>query len=428
MPIAFSPRAATDLLEEDSLNDELVARALSASDGEADGPPADRGDRLAVALYRFLEARSDVDLLHVATVAAAASHSLSVSWGGASTSEAERVRLSLSSLRACMAELLRTPSRREYDRWRRQQAAPREFASSTFIRDTFNNSWPQALAAVSGAGPDVTARRLLRGGKAFTDKQRARALMLFAAAVAHGERTQHNYARWARAYVLEPGALDVPLSTHGYMKHSGQSWFDVLVSAGLPDERAHRRCHGGRRGSPMDYTPDRILECLRRAASELDLRAPGTIAYDKWAVRVSGDPNSTEWQPIPRSRAIASRFGGWGRALHAAGLIGDAEVALYRHHSKMAMTEDRLLQFLAAAMRDRGVHIGRGAYRQWRWAVLRHPAWTHGRIPSDIAIWSHFDEDWDLAKARTEGISAAPELAPHLHRPPTAPADSSDER
>lgn len=216
------------------------------------------GDQLAVAIYRALERGTKADIRHVLAAIAARESSQSSPQGstdvrsaaGTSDESADDSEHAQRSLRRAIAELDRFPSRRAYDRWRDQQPDRDELASSTFIRKTHGNSWPEALAAAGAPRANVTARRLLSNGRRFGVQERRRALTLFADAVPHGQRTADAYSNWARRYVLEPGAIDVPVYARTFTVGVGVHWFDVLIDAGLPDEASARtpsRAAGRRR-------------------------------------------------------------------------------------------------------------------------------------------------------------------------------------
>ena len=237
--MSIAVEISSTVLEEDlgpALDDESEGMRMSG-----------HGDQLAVAIYRALERGAKADIRHVLAAIAAWESSQSSPQGStdlgsasdASDGAAEDTERAQRSLRRAIAELGSFPSRRGYDRWRDRQPDRDELASSTFIRKAHRNSWPEALAAAGAPGPDVTARRLLSNGRAFSLQERQRALRLFAAAVPHGQRTIGAYRKWAHKYVLEPGAVDVPVTPKTFTKH-GINWFDVLIDAGLPDEASAR--------------------------------------------------------------------------------------------------------------------------------------------------------------------------------------------
>jgi hypothetical protein len=143
-------------------------------------------------------------------------------------------------MRAAVVELGRFPSRRRYDLWREQWPNATELASATLIRKVFDNSWRKALEAAGAPQADVTARRLLSNGRAFRPADRRLALRLFAAAVPPGQRTQRAYTDWARAYVLDAGATDIPTNAKSFTKRPRAKWFEVLMDAGMPNEAAAR--------------------------------------------------------------------------------------------------------------------------------------------------------------------------------------------
>jgi len=381
-----------------------------------------RGDPLAVTLYRFLQSRPEADARHVLDALAArrgaleaastATTKVAAVQGGRPSTEGERVALCRMSLSAAAADLRRFPSRREYDRWRDSQPHRQELASASLIRRTFRDSWTEAIGQLGAPTADFAARRLLMGGKSFTARERERALRLFLEAVPAGQRTRAAYRDWARQYIQQPGAFDVPLSAGTLTSCSGLSWSELLAAAGAPEERyrAFTARNGVRKCGFL--TPEQILDRIRRAAQELGVPAPTSLEYNRWAA----DARDENGRPIaPKSMTIMKHFGGWSIALFKAGLIDEQQLAMYWHRRELRMSDDRLLQFLAAALRDLGPNIGRLQYRKWRWRVIRHPDWAGARIPSDVCIWERFGNDWGVALGRAKDVKPAPEVPNYLH-------------
>jgi len=67
-----------------------------------------------------------------------------------------------------------------------------------------------------------------------------------------------------------------------------------------------------------DHAPDSMLDWLCRADGALNIDAPTTLEYNVWA-RTMLDAEGCRL--APSALTIAKHFGGWGRALHSAGLI-----------------------------------------------------------------------------------------------------------
>lgn len=270
----------------------IAIPSAEALDESADVSRFTRGDPLAVALFRFLELRSDADAEHVLAAAAArrAASADASSFGlerasrsGPATSDSARVTLSRYSLSAAAKELRRVPSRRDYDRWYAGHPDRKELATSSFIRRTFDDSWHEAVAQIGAPVADFTARRLLRNGKAFSQEQRDLAIRLFVEAVEPGGRTQAAFERWTRAYVLTPAAYDIPTSAQGLLKGRGIGWHDLLESIGAGEDRYRvlKTIGGVKRASRK--TPEQMLDLVRRCAVELGVPAPTSLEYEGWA-------------------------------------------------------------------------------------------------------------------------------------------------
>lgn len=329
----------------------------------------------------------------------------------------ERVAVARMSLKAASAALGRFPSRREYDRWRAAQPNPKEYAASTFIRRCFRDSWTEAIGQLGAPTADVAARRLLRCGLAFTEAERSRALRLFLEAVPAGERTQDAYQAWALEYIRQPGAYDVPTKTQTLTRRAGRSWRELLADAGESEERfrAVRASNGVLRCRFV--TREEMLDRIRQAARELAVPMPTTTEFNRWVTHTldsAGRPIS------PKADTIIKRFGYWSTALFEAGLIDEQQLATYWHRHEMRMSEERMLQFVAAALRDLGPELGRLAYRQWRWRILRHPDWAGYRIPADQTICLRYGGDWSAAVARAADVEPAREVPAVLHQTATA--------
>jgi hypothetical protein len=388
-----------------------------------------RGDRIAVVIYRFIEARSRTDLLHVFNAARAALAAIRRETaprpGADDRSQttvlglhAAKVAVARASLEQAALDLRRVPSRREYDRWRSQQPRPEEFATATFIRRAFRGSWVEATAELDGLSPDVTARRLLQNGQEFSLAQMDRALEMFAAAVPHGERTQHAYMKWATDYVRLPGAFDVPLNVATLTTRFGLSWSDLLEQK-TGERESTLRSMSAPLATPRarSLTAEEKLDCVRMCARELKLPVPTALEFDRWA-RCRFDSGGR--RVAQHSHTIAKSFGGWAGTLFAAGLLTQEQRILHRHRTVHSVFGDEALRFVAAALRDRGTgadgaELTRVGYANWRCSVMLHPEAAGLRVPSGSSILGHAGMKWNEAVRRARGLAPSKAVPPHWH-------------
>jgi hypothetical protein len=380
-----------------------------------------RGDPLAITLFRFLELRPGPDCDHVlgaialrrgASADAATVGLERLQRVGPAHQDSARTALALQSLRLAADDLKRVPSRREYDRWHSAHPGRAELANSSFIRRTFDDSWVEAVAQVGAPIADITARRLLRNGKAFTEAQKDLALRLFVEAVPPGKRTQAAFKRWARSYVQQPGAFDIPTSAQGLVKGRTRSWHELLESIGAGEARYRVIKTASRANRASLKTPGQILDLLRLAASDLGVPAPTSIEYQRWVETYLDEYGN---RLAPASSTVMARFGGWSIALRRAGLLSEEQFAVYWTRRAMRLSDGRLLEFVAAAVRDGDPELGRLAYRAWRWELLRHPDWPlDGCIPSDMSIVDRFGS-WQEAVVRAKDVPTAAEIPQGMH-------------
>jgi hypothetical protein len=145
--------------------------------------------------------------------------------GPGADQRAERKRLADWSLRECAGSLGVDFSRWAYDAWRSTQPAPGRYASATSVRRAYGD-WPTALASLGAPASDVTARRLLSCGKAFSAGECRTGIQLFSETLTarRGRRGLPQYIAWARAYIQTPGAARVPLSGNPFTRHFRVPW------------------------------------------------------------------------------------------------------------------------------------------------------------------------------------------------------------
>lgn len=321
-----------------------------------------RADRLAMCLYEQLRDRPIADRRFVfralvGRLAAFASD--------------ERVDVALRSLSACCdAHGGKSVSRRDYDAWRATQSDPREFASSSFIRAVFG-SWTKALEALGhDSAGDVRARGLVSRGGRWSRAELIKVLQTFAPAD-DSPLSVSRYLRSARAHNggLRPGEPRAPSDVAPFYRVFG-SWTRALKAAGVPSwDAATATAQRWERGSRAHYTPERMLEWIRRAAHELGTDYLTADAYDAWAQRTrDAAAERGDVLLIPRQVSVVRKLGTWTGVLRMAGL-GSDDPDRFRA-ARGWYTDDAVLNAVRRALRHFGGRPTMEAYDRWRQEIL----------------------------------------------------------
>lgn len=283
----------------------------------------------------------------------------------------------LDAMRLCMADLGRAPSRRDYDGWRDQLEDPTEVPHSSQIRVAFG-SWRGARQALGEPGADPMAVRLYADNRPWSKEQLIAALRACSRDLGRGRFSFARYHGWA-----ERQAARTPRNRHAFFVAFGD-WDGALKGAGLED--AHPGSRPWRR-----YPSDVVVSSLR--AAWVERACDGHLAmdaYDAWSYASSEGFR-------PSSRTVAARFGSWGAALLAAGLIDEARAGELQNLKQRSLPDAGLLDQLGQAMidmDDRDLSLAK--YKRWRTACQRLG------VSQPIASWfchaSRFGT-WTEAKA-----------------------------
>lgn len=369
------------------------------------------GDGLALAMWQQLRSRSAADR-RVVFLALAGRLASGVHAG--TTARGERAELALRSLHLCAHATGRVPSRRSYDAWHAAQPDRREWASATAIRNSFG-SWTRALAACGfEPSPDVRGRSLAAFGQPFSERELVAALRAWDAETAAEDRSFAAYRRFVKR-VRGDWAVDgrrLPGGLSAFHRVFG-SWGAALTAAGVSVPGDARRRGVRYRGSRSEYTHERICDWLRAAAQALGVRRVGMEAYDAWAKdRCLEALGAGSVVSIARSNTICVRFGSWGAALVAAGLISADEAGRVGPNG-VRVRETDMLAALQRAIREAGRDEGRvltmTEYAMWRAAQPDQDGRMSGQpIPHPGAIRTHFGR-WHHAVCAA--LDGDPELA-----------------
>lgn len=248
------------------------------------------GDPLARAIFRVLRDQPEADrgLVYAALV----------DWDDTASIEIE-----VEALRACMSDLGKPPSRRDYDDWRGRDGRPKEVPSSTAIRSACG-SWTKALSLAGVAtAPDVLARRLGSRGREFSHAQLISALKLFAAENPETRRTARRYREWAPTAIAQ--GEGVPLHTQVFVKKFG-SFANGLAAASISAVRT-------RPMPPANAIADeQVVAALARAVDDLGFIELTIGKYRRWREHRIEEECP---EPIPSVERIYLQFPDWKTAV-----------------------------------------------------------------------------------------------------------------
>ena len=181
-------------------------------------------------LFRLLEVLSVRDLRFVFDGIVALEPEPGQPHTGASDAAAhgEQWDFCRASLATAAARLGMAPSKRRYNDWRNEQTDPSAYAApSTILRVLGAGKWETAVGTLGGPALDITARRLISGGKRFSTEECSAASRLFAAAVPPEARTRHAYGEWALEHVRQGDGPRVPLHAQTLVRHLRRTWSEL---------------------------------------------------------------------------------------------------------------------------------------------------------------------------------------------------------
>ena len=225
--------------------------------------------------------------------------------------------------------------------------------------------------------------------------------------------------------------LRLPLSTATINKLCG-SWTEAIHAAGHGDLSRIVHQHARPRGPDSSYSEASMCRALRQASQDLGLSDAGrgpsadealampvwltAHEYERWRTEQIAAGEAEGQILFPPSRTtMAERFGGWPKALRAAGLIGDEELGLAREHGRRGLSQRELLAALVRSFRDRARQeagpdgtdrrrtLTRGQYERWRQQQMRDSDHGPQRPPSGRLISEHFD-GWEAALDRASQL------------------------
>jgi hypothetical protein len=337
-----------------------------------------------------------------------------------------------------------TPSRKNYDNFRANQPSAREWPSSTYIRNAFDNDWQAGLAAVGNEpGPDITARRLIVSTNPYTPEEILAAVRLWVAEVDEEQGPespllQTRYEKWARTRrsVDDPSIKRLPRRTT--LNRFFGDWQHVLVALGCPHRHRFAQapptsatgCRPDGAEEPAatldldDPPPESPRTQVTHSPETARTRARVAIAWLRWLVDQLPEEERTRLRmedferymssirrltlargkPLhPPSHAAferSSEIDGWLDAKRQAGILHDRAPA---KRSTKAYSESDLIVAVLAVLSAMGRDVNRSGYMRWRKMQRR-------RLPSESKIRHHFSDTGSWAVAVENCLHRADEL------------------
>ena len=333
------------------------AAASVASGADDDAPLIGHGHPLAVAIFRQLQDRSDVDVREVllATVSAQA---------GASSA---RAASALSALGACLADR-GSLTRPVYRCWRDDQARPEQWPSAGEIEGTFGR-WSAATRAALNGGVSgaVTASRLAACGSEYTPEEMLACVSEWAASVRSGPLVLDAYLDWARGQMSRrSGRRSRYWRGKQLVGKRFGSWEALLDAVELGDRVAAAQPR-------LSETVQRRELALFWLRASWNAKARGgwltQAAHHKFVVerkrQLAADGEGDVW--LPWGVDVHEMFGSWPAGLLAAGLVDEDEAARREGGRTPQRLDDELLEFVAVAMREtgKGELLSSNGYSAW---------------------------------------------------------------
>jgi hypothetical protein len=304
----------------------------------------------------------------------------------------ERVVLVRSAVERFQAETGQSLAKKRYERWRVAHPERAALPSATYIATTWNGSWATAMDKLGlRPAPDHAVRRMARLGVKPTDAELLELLRACAADLGHSPRIL-EYRRWRQRQLRDHETL--VFGEQIYRRRFG-GWHQAIESSGLPV------CPRARRTIATEWTSDDAVRYLRAAANEGDGTRLRVSRYDAWRRTYLAEQDTRGKSPaIPRGNSIAARFGGWLRALAAAGLISDDAAANLRVGHGRAFSDAEIDEALARFARDTHGKRTSCAYQRWCESTMERENGTH--LPGRAAVANRLD-GWPNAAERILG-------------------------
>jgi hypothetical protein len=318
-----------------------------------------------------------------------------------------RRRVALDALRRCAAETDNEVSKRRYETWRADHPDRESLPSSTYVSNSFNGSWAQAMDA-AGFRPSARhhVHRYFHLGPSPTDEELLTELRRCGEALGP-TFTFEEYREWALVErKRDPSRRGLLISPQVYARRFG-SLARARTLVGLPPVSSQR----GPRGRRSEYTADKLIAAIRQAARELG-RVPTTHGYEQWRTkRLEAARRRGDHILIPSWAVCHDRFFGWPRALAAAGLITGEQTSTWARGKGQLMPAQVMARTLLLANDKLAGDLSTKRFALWRAKRLQlYPA---SRLASTTAITRRFGS-WTLARVEVEKALALSDPAAAL--------------
>jgi len=186
-----------------------------------------------------------------------------------------------------------------------------------------------------------------------------------------------EYDAWQREKVRAGNGRYLGVQT--YRNRFGD-WPRALVAAGLPyDGRREPRT------TLREWESGQPFDLLRQAAAEFGGDRLRRAQYMAWRERRLAENRARGVHtPIATADTFCYRYGGWTRALAAAGLLTQEAVANLRLGAGRAFSETELDAVITRFAAESVAGTGPGDYTTWRARVMQHEEATH--LPSQTLL------------------------------------------
>ena len=319
-------------------------------------------DRVALNLFDQLRTMSTTDCRFV----------LAALDGRLAHASGERVVTARSAIEQFTRETGEHPSKKRYERWRVEHEDARTLPSATYIANTWQGSWSQAMHELGlQPAPDHAARRMAKTGSRRTDEELLEHVRECAAELGHPP-TYGEHTAWQRDKVANSVGSARYLGKQTYRTRFG-NWPSVLIAAGLASDGKIAA-----RTRRVDWTSGQPLQHLRDATKELGVQRLRYEQYDAWrAGRIAQQIANNDLTAVATGHAICQHYDGWRFALAAAGLLSSTAAQNMRGGAGRGFTDDDIEQTITRFATESTEPPTRSGYTRWRDAVMDRERDTH---------------------------------------------------
>lgn len=348
-------------------------------------------DPVALNLFQQLRKMSAADCRFV----------LSALEGRLAGASGERVAVVRSAIELFCHETGETPFKKRYERWRVACEGARHLPSATFIANTWNGSWSQAMHELGlQPAPDHPARRMAKHGPVRPDEELLEHLRECAAELGRTP-TSGDYETWQRAKVADGIGAVRYLSRQTYRNRFG-SWPNAVAAAGLSWDGSNAA-----RTRNVDWASGQPLQLLREAGEELGVQRLRCEQYRAWRERrIAQQAADGDTTAVATGESIGRHYGGWRLALSAAGLMSAAAAQNMKGGAGVSFDERDVDRAISRFAKQTSGPPTRGRYVHWREAVMRREPDSH--LPSEVTL-GQMVGSWPAVRARVEACRAADE-------------------